>query len=563
MSQEPLSQPPQASLSPGPGASKPDLLAKAQQFLSDYLWIIVRNVIGWLLIPTSLVLGAILPGPFGLPIFLIGFALVTFPGKRRLTARVLRGRRLRLETRAYAIIAAVISIIIPGITWWILWVEYEDDIHALVVKYTPQKIVFVLMAMVAILLTWLVTRLSLKILNGLLRLFPRFRRKFRPLLARLGFKLLPPRHHRAPEQAITNDEILEISPRYERTAKSIWRTIRPWVSRAAAIGITVWIVARMIRPLRDHWPQVREQIAQLAIGRFMLASAMFAAFLLCFRALSWRRVLKGFGYTLPFGATARIWSLSELARYLPGAIWQVIGRVFLSKPYGIPGSIVTTSQILEICIFLFANVLLAGSCLLWFGQEMLHNSDARPWLIAALALVPTLGLLLHPRIFYTAANAIMRRLGKAEIVQRLRGRKLIELLFWMMVGLIWQSIAVYLIVDPVLHFHRAWWWVVAGAYCLAWIAGFLAIWAPGGIIVREWVFVVTMQAILPHQIRERFSDPAALAGLLVLLGFLLRLWTVLGELMFTAIALVWDFRGALNRPDAPGRVADVKTPNPV
>src|ERR1043166_9567068 len=80
-----------------------DTLDRLQQFLRDYAWFIVRNVIGWLLILLSLVLGVSIPGPGGLPIFLIGFALVTIPGKRKLTARVLRGRRLHIEARAYTI----------------------------------------------------------------------------------------------------------------------------------------------------------------------------------------------------------------------------------------------------------------------------------------------------------------------------------------------------------------------------------------------------------------------------------------------------------------------------
>src|SRR5207249_3601361 len=140
--------------------------------------------------------------------------------------------------------------------------------------------------------------------------------------------------------------------------------------------------------------------------------------------MSWRKALKGFGYKLPHGAAARIWATSELARYLPGAIWQVVGRVYLCKPYGVPKEIVATSQILELCIFLYANVLLAGACLLWFGQKVLATSHARPWLIAALALVPGLALLLHPKTFYGVANAILRRVGKEPIVKRLRGRKL-------------------------------------------------------------------------------------------------------------------------------------------
>src|SRR6185436_17693698 len=108
--------------------------------------------------------------------------------------------------------------------------------------------------------------------------------------------------------------------------------------------------------------------------------------------------------------------------------------------------------------------------------------------------------------------------------KRLRGRRLVQLLLYMMAGLVVQSFCVYLIADPVLHFQKQWWWVMAGAYCLAWTAGFLAFWAPAGLGVRELVFVATMQMILPHRIREHFqNDPATLDGLLVLLGFLLRL----------------------------------------
>jgi hypothetical protein len=63
-----------------------------------------------------------------------------------------------------------------------------------------------------------------------------------------------------------------------------------------------------------------------------------------------------------------------------------------------------------------------------------------------------------------------------------------------------------------------------------------------------------MEVIIPPQVRHAyFRDPAAFAALLVLLGFLLRLWTVCGELMLLGTAYLLDLKGALNRPDAPGR----------
>src|SRR5207237_8167390 len=98
----------------------------------------------------------------------------------------------------------------------------------------------------------------------------------------------------------------------------------------------------------------------------------------------------------------RIWSTSELARYLPGSIWQVVGRVFLVRPYGVSGSICSTSQILELCVFLLANVLIAAACLLWFGAKI--DLAARTWLRTALLLVPALALVLPPKFFYVIAS---------------------------------------------------------------------------------------------------------------------------------------------------------------
>src|SRR5205823_3434700 len=115
--------------------------------------------------------------------------------------------------------------------------------------------------------------------------------------------------------------------------REFWTWSKPWLRRAATIALTIYIVVIMIRPLRAQWSDVQRSISQIdpfeLIGRFLVASAMFALFLFTFRAMVWRKILKGFGFKLPYAAATRIWSSSELARYLPGSIWQVIGRVYL------------------------------------------------------------------------------------------------------------------------------------------------------------------------------------------------------------------------------------------
>ena len=63
-----------------------------------------------------------------------------------------------------------------------------------------------------------------------------------------------------------------------------------------------------------------------------------------------------------------------------------------------------------------------------------------------------------------------------------------------------------------------------------------------------------MTFALPPQVRAGFGDERVLFGFLAFLGILLRLWTIAGELILTGIAYAADYRGALGRADAPGRV---------
>src|SRR5687768_17851622 len=92
------------TLDPGQARQPPGVLDNADHsvmarpsWLANWGWFIAKNLIGWVLIVSAFPLGALIPGPGGIPLFLIGFGLITFPGKRRLVAALLRGKPIRSE----------------------------------------------------------------------------------------------------------------------------------------------------------------------------------------------------------------------------------------------------------------------------------------------------------------------------------------------------------------------------------------------------------------------------------------------------------------------------------
>ena len=527
-----------------------------------WAWFILKNLIGWVLILAAPPLGGVTPGPLGIVSFLIGFSLITFPGKRRLTARALSGKPITPDSRAFQTTVAVLAVTLPvALVFFLRWKQIIPKSGT----RSYGTLVGVSYAAVALVFWWAGLK-ALPLVNYILRFLPKIRRKIRPWLRRKGIDLLPRRRRRrrahagGPEHVEPDEEILEIHERHRTRFSTAWSYARPWLHRLVVVSITAAIFFWILEPVVENWPLVKERVLTTKWSRFLLAALMFAVFLFAFRALAWRYILGSFGYWLPVPAAVRIWSASELARYVPGMIWQVVGRVYLVKPYGVRGSHCSASQVLELAIFLLANILVAVTCMLWHGVKKL-SGPAEQWIYGAMALVPVLVFLLHPNVLYAIINKIMARLRKPPIVGRMGFDELAGLLFLNVVGLLFQSFAIWLIVSDALGgLQLSKWWVVAGSYCLAWVAGFLAFWAPGGLGVRELVFVAAMELALPPAVRQHIADPMTRAGVLAFLSVLLRLWATTGEFILAGLAYAADYEGAANAPSPPSRVNSLAAP---
>ena len=289
-----------------------------ERWLFAYAAIVLRNIVGWILILLAWPVGVALPGPGGIPMFLVGFALVSFPGKRRLTVRVLRGRPVPPGDWGYAVLALAAALLLVGVVIGYLaylgWLRSREDVDRWRILAAG--------GIAALLLWWAFWR-ALPLVNWCLRAMPRIRRTIRPWMRRRGIRLLPPRRRRrlhAYGRVVVehSDEIIELHERHQNRLKWFWANAKPWLRRAFAVAAVGLIVYMMLRPLRGNWEEVHLKIQQTNWWLFGIASVMFALFLFVFRSMNWRSVLKRLGHALPAAAAARIWITSELARYLPG-----------------------------------------------------------------------------------------------------------------------------------------------------------------------------------------------------------------------------------------------------
>jgi hypothetical protein len=175
--------------------SVPNRPSKSERALSEityierYAWIIIKNVVGWVLMLSAIVVGGIFPIPLGTPMFLIGFAMITLPGKRHMTSGALRGIPIKLHTRKAHMWRLAISLLLPPAFVWLL--EYQR--HAILHPSQMGLLRLCGLYGVAIVGAWILIWLMLMMMNVLIRFLPKTRRRVRPWLRDHGINLLPPR----------------------------------------------------------------------------------------------------------------------------------------------------------------------------------------------------------------------------------------------------------------------------------------------------------------------------------------------------------------------------------
>ncbi|OBV11142.1 lysylphosphatidylglycerol synthase domain-containing protein [Erythrobacter dokdonensis] len=248
-------------------------------------------------------------------------------------------------------------------------------------------------------------------------------------------------------------------------------------------------------------PIIREQgrMLPLALSLYLLAFLPMAA--------GWHFALVLCGSDASWTSSARIFLISQFAKYLPGNIGHLVGRVVLARNEGIAMATASAAMLIEI-----VGVLIAAGALVLAALAL----GAAPAVDTPLLLVASLGVAM---VCGGGATFILR--GKLASI-RLRPR--------IAAGLLGLFILVFLCIcaaqmvllfsfDATMPDAKAT-MIVGSAIMVSWIAGFLTPGAPAGIGVREVSLLMLLQTLL-----EQEHILLAVAGM--------RLVTLVGD------ALMW------------------------
>jgi hypothetical protein len=200
-------------------------------------------------------------------------------------------------------------------------------------------------------------------------------------------------------------------------------------------------------------------------------------------ALGWDLILRELGHRLRPAYVQRAWGQSLLARYVPGNVLFVLGRVLLAEREGVPRRTTLASMVYEAVLKIAAAITFSTYYVI--DHPDLQGEPTR-WLV--LAVVPLAVLALHPAIFRPMANALLHAFGRGQLDAAVPLRGVLALLAYYCGLLAAFGIGVFLIASSVYGLDISQLSLIAGAQALGLLASVVAGILPGGLGARDGAF---------------------------------------------------------------------------
>lgn len=290
-------------------------------------------------------------------------------------------------------------------------------------------------------------------------------------------------------------------------------TLKAWAIRAVQLALTVvvtWFIVDRVGFGLDDLRALDPSVWTPTPGLFLLSCVLlFGGY--AGSAWIWGRIVVDLGGpSIPAPQVVRIFMVANLGRYVPGKVWQIAGLAVLARRAGVPGTTATAAAVVG------QGVALVAASAVGLGALFAGPPEWRA--VSALgggALAAGVGIGLLPPVFDRVVG-LWFRLARQEAPASLHSGHAVRWLGLYLVNWIVYAASFWVLAEslglsagPI---------PVAASFAAAWVLGYVMIFAPAGVGVREGFLVALLT---PH------LGPAPSGALAVVA----RLWTTAVEVV--------------------------------
>lgn len=252
--------------------------------------------------------------------------------------------------------------------------------------------------------------------------------------------------------------------------------VRPWVVRAVFLAVVVGCMAWSLDGRWDEVARAVRRVHPLALGAAVLLTCVG----LLATSVVWRRTLAAFGHDVPRREARSVFFVSQLGKYVPGAVWAIGVQARLAARHAVPVRVTVTTALMFTGIHLLTAGLVAGVLV----ATGLAPAPGPRWLWGLGAAACVAGFV--PAV----TRRLLRRAAGTDLVVGWREPVAVVALM----ALAWTAYALALLL-LVEDRSPAALGVLAGAFALGYVAGVLVVVAPAGLGAREATFVAVLSPV--------------------------------------------------------------------
>ncbi|MFN8522852.1 MAG: lysylphosphatidylglycerol synthase transmembrane domain-containing protein [Chloroflexota bacterium] len=287
---------------------------------------------------------------------------------------------------------------------------------------------------------------------------------------------------------------------------------RPAISTAIKIVVVLALFGGLAVALEGGWERIRDVQWQFEPWSVAASAALLIAASV-WGALAWFIVARAFGSSIAVLPALRIYSQSNLGKYLPGKVLHAVARVYLAQQQGMPVTLATSVVLIDVVMYIAAGLLVIVAALPTIVGPMIQRIndgsaaavDSGPLVaVAIVGLVVGLGML-HPAALNWSFG-IARRIMPSREFPTINASYATMLSIFLLYLILWAlyTVSLYAGILSVISIDVTQLPTLGAIYALSYLAGLLMPIAPAGLGVREGLMALLLAQLVPY--------PAALAA---------------------------------------------------
>lgn len=249
--------------------------------------------------------------------------------------------------------------------------------------------------------------------------------------------------------------------------------VAKWLWIFLVLGFAIYYVGR-------RFGTIEAQVKTIGWWRLSVAMGLLIFSKLLVVQLA-REAVRLAQHPLPFARMFYFDSLSQLAKYLPGGVWHFVSRGGFYRAEGLELHQITQALIIE------NGWLLSGACVVGVWAVATFHLSLSVVLLLTLVLMFAWGAglwLMFGVLVRQSAPPASRRPNRPIVWSQV-----LQASIWLIRG-----ISLWVIVPEIPHLKQS--ALMTGAFCLGWALGYIAVFAPGGVGIRESAILFLLAPIL-------------------------------------------------------------------